>query len=209
MKFRNGLMGAVLVMLTATVSAQSPTLYDDALLKVVGGDEVGLLGFGRGGSSAAALSSLQMDLAPSFEKMGDVTERVEFYDLWRVKVQDGVLPGIYSFKDVEINAIGTLLFDFVAFNSIDAAGELQTQKFVVTDGGTKAIGSGIFTVRTSCPISSCIYIQVSGTQAAGQMGYGDPDVISLIATPVPEPSAWALLVMGLTVVGGLARRRRP
>lgn len=213
MKFRTCLLGAVLAMLTSAVWAQPDNTFDQAQLVVVDQkiDEVGLLGFGRGGSLNAPEALSRSSPAPTFAALANVAEeRVEFYDLWRVQVRADVAPGIYVFSNVEINAIGTLLFDVVVFNSIDAAGDLQTTKFVVADDGMTAVGSGIFTVRSSCPISSCIYIQVFGTQAVGQMltdGYGDPEGISLIATPIPEPATWAVLALGLAVVGSVVRRR--
>jgi hypothetical protein len=75
--------------------------------------------------------------------------------------------------------------------------------------GTQAVGSGTFTVLAECPVASCIFIQVIGTQVIGDLneGYGGSDIF--LATPVPEPASWALLGLGLAVVGGLARRQRP
>jgi hypothetical protein len=34
-------------------------------------------------------------------------------------------------------------------------------------------------------------------------------VLVPIATPVPEPSTWAMMLLGLAAVAGVARRRRP
>jgi len=39
-------------------------------------------------------------------------------------------------------------------------------------------------------------------------GYLPRDISTTVAGPVPEPEAWALMLAGVAVVGGLARRQR-
>lgn len=46
-------------------------------------------------------------------------------------------------------------------------------------------------------------LKVSGTTVNGQASYGG----NIVATPVPEPETYAMLLAGLGVVGFLARRR--
>jgi hypothetical protein len=47
-------------------------------------------------------------------------------------------------------------------------------------------------------------LKVSGTTVGGQASYGG----NIVATPVPEPETYAMLLAGLGVVGFLARRRQ-
>jgi hypothetical protein len=123
-----------------------------------------------------------------------------------------VSPGLYSLDNFVINVAGSLQFTTVIFNSYDAslpAPVLHSVLFDLDTEGTRAVGSGTFTVLAECPVASCIFIQVIGTQVINDVneGYGRSDVF--LATPVPEPASWALLGLGLAVVGGLARRQRP
>lgn len=48
------------------------------------------------------------------------------------------------------------------------------------------------------------HLLVSGTTVGGQASYGG----NLVATPVPEPETYAMLLAGLGAVGFLARRRK-
>ena len=177
----------------------------DAYLASEVTDVVELLGFGRGASPSivAGAGPVARDPVPLAG-----AGRETFFDTWNDR---GVVPPCeYVFSVVTIDAIGTLQFDVVTFNSIDTAGDLKTVLFTVNAAGTQAVGSGTFTVLHTCPIAHCVYIQVFGTQDIGSLptdGYGG-DTFSFVATPVPEPAQWALLALGLAAIGGAVRRRR-
>lgn len=163
-------------------------------------DNIQLFGFGRGAASFSAAAST---LAPT-------ALRVSFFDTWNIDVSD-IAPGAYSFENWVIDATGSLRFGTSGFsvglNYIDESGERFTQFFEVNEDGTQATGSGTFTVRQECPIASCLWLDIMGTQGTGaRAGYGGAD--SLIATVVPEPATYGLMALGLVAVGAAAWRRR-
>jgi hypothetical protein len=185
----------------ASASARKPVEYNSATFVEVSSGIVELTGFGRGSNAARAP-------ATAFGVLATPDARQNFFDTWNIQYP-GVTAGTYSFQDMVIDAKGSLLFSTagfgVTFNSIDEAGVRNTVLFDVNDAGTQAVGSGTFTVRANCPIASCIWIDLTGTQEIGApAGYGG----TVIAAVVPEPATGALLVLGLVAVGVAAARRR-
>lgn len=130
--------------------------------------------------------------------------REPFFDTWQIATT-GVPPGAYTFTSLLVEATGSLEFFAVVFNSIDEAGIRNSILFDLNALRTQAIGSGTFTVRASCPIESCIWIDIAGTQLAGASGEGYSG--SITALPVPEPGTTALMLGGLAALAGLRRRR--
>jgi len=182
-------------------SGASAAVFNSARFVEVMPGLVSLEGFGRGAVSNSP-GPVAFGLGLSLD-----AARVPFFDTWNIQVGD-IAPGTYSFSDMLIDATGSLLFGTggfaVTFNSIDEFGDRNTVLFNVNDAGTQAKGSGVFTVRGSCPISSCVWIDLSGTQEVGSpAGYGG----TVIAAVVPEPATGALLLLGLAAVGAAARRR--
>jgi len=182
-------------------SGASAAVFNSARFIEVTPGLVSLEGFGRGAVSSSP-GPVAFGLGLSLD-----AARVPFFDTWNIQVGD-IAPGTYSFSDMLIDATGSLLFGTggyaVTFNSIDESGDRNTVLFNVNDAGTQAVGSGMFTVRDSCPIKSCVWIDLSGTQEVGSpAGYGG----TVIAAVVPEPATTALLMLGLVAVGAAARRR--
>lgn len=133
-------------------------------------------------------------------------QRVGFFDTWNVDVS-AIAPGTYSYNSWLVDATGSLLFDTyssgVALNYIDESGVRFTEFFDVNAEATQAVGSGTFTVRGTCPISTCLWIDIRGTMEVGSpAGY-----IVSAQFPVPEPATFGMLALGLLTVGAAARRR--
>lgn len=156
---------------------------------------VELNGFGRVISALGTGSS-------SFSAQAGARE--PFFDTWNIDVS-AVSPGLYRFDAFTIDATGSLEFASVTFNSIDESGARHTVLFDLNALRTQAVGSGTFTVRSSCPIDSCVWIDIAGSQLKGVAGEGYGG--SMTAALVPEPSAWALMLLGGAALGAWVRRR--
>lgn len=205
MRFTQYLLALLVAVGSQGAWAQAINTYDTAeFVQLPGGQGIELLGFGRGGSD---LREAPAALAPSGAAQPAFVAREPFFDTWNVQT-DAVAPGEYSFDALIVDTTGSLLFDFITFNSYDASPVpvLHSVLFDINALRTQAVGSGTFTVRSECPVASCVFIQVFGTQDVGDSsaGYGG----TTIAAVVPEPANWALLALGLAVIGGAARRAR-
>jgi hypothetical protein len=208
MRFTKFLLSLLVALGGPAAWAQSINTYDSAYLQPLDdGDLIEMLGFGRGGSVLSVPDSA-LSSAAALQPMSD--ERELFFDTWHVDTSL-VNPGLYSLDSFVIDVAGSLQFTTVIFNSYDASPVpvLRSVLFDLNAQGTQAVGSGTFTVLAECPVASCIFIQVIGTQIVGDLneGYGRDNIF--VATPVPEPASWALLGLGLAVVGSFVRRRRP
>lgn len=170
-------------------------------------------GFGRG-SSLSLVPSLQplvgagpLSLVPSPQPLvgAGPVGTAPFFDTWNIDVS-GVSPGLYSFSNMVVDAFGSTTFTSITFNSYDASGARNAILFDLNAAGTQAVGSGSFTVLETCPVVSCVWIDVAGTRAAGGLpAYGDGGLT--FATAVPEPASAAMLLLGLAGLGVVARRR--
>jgi hypothetical protein len=178
------------------VQAIGVSTYNTAIFNPAAGGGYQLDGFGRGDTSKPESASTQ---APpqSFASQA-------FFDVWNINVSN-LLPGNYHFTSTVVLATGSVLFQNVAFNSYDEFGNRNTVLFDLSADGKQASGSGSFSVVKPCPVQSCVWIDVFGTQDLGvaQTGYG-----ANIVTQVPEPTSSALLLAGLAAVAGLSSKRR-
>jgi hypothetical protein len=169
------------------------TVYDTAEFVQVGPGSISLDGFGRGVSLASVLTAPGSSAA--------ATEL--FFDTWNIRV-GSVTPGQYSFTDMVVDAVGELRFQSLVLTSYDAAGDRQSVLFDINADQTQAVGSGSLTILATCPVASCVWIDVIGTQPVGSTGgYGGSTV-----AVVPEPAVWSVMLLGLGGLGWAVRRRR-
>jgi hypothetical protein len=127
-----------------------------------------------------------------------------FFDTWNINTA-AVAPGLYNFSNLTVNATGGSSFAALTFNSYDVEGVRSTFLFNINPAGTQAVGSGNFTVLASCPVITCVWIDVVGLSPVGApWGYSGTGV----ATVVPEPQQWALLGAGLLGLAAAVRRRK-
>lgn len=190
-------IAAAVLFATSSLGAWALTVteYNTAGFTYVEPGKYTIDGFGRGSSN---------NLAPRPQTTPqDAPALVPFFDTWNLDTRD-IAPGQYSFSSLVIDATGGLVFNSVSFSSYDASGHRNTVLFDLNASGTQAVGSGMFTVLASCPVASCVWIDISGAQPANTIGagYGGTTVVS----SVPEPAPYAMLALGLTAFG-LARRR--
>ncbi|MCV2354337.1 PEP-CTERM sorting domain-containing protein [Paucibacter sp. B2R-40] len=180
----------------STAQAIEITVYNTAIFRPAPNGAYQLDGFGRGDTSRPGIDSIATDA-------GSFATQV-FFDTWNINVSL-LSPGNYQFNSTVVFATGSVLFSNVAFNSYDELGHRNTVLFDISADGKQATGSGNFSVVKPCPVQSCVWIDVFGTQdlSVGQTGYG-----SNLVAQIPEPASYALLLAGLTAVAGVAGRRR-
>ncbi len=188
-------LGALLAACTMS-SFAAVTVYDKA--KFVPINESGSLyelnGFGR--------VTAEADSFGSFQAVGTDAHRESFTDIGNIDVT-AMLWGAYSFSTV-INAVNSLEFSFVDLYSYEG-GTRNQLSFVISDDGKSATATGTFFVEKPCPVDVCVWLELRGTQDTGSVtaDYG----AKFVATAVPEPETYALMLAGLAGIGLMVRRK--
>ena len=190
-------LGALLAACTMS-SFAAVTVYDKAKFVPINesGSTYALQGFGR--------VTAESDSFGSFQAAGTDAHRESFTDIWNIDVT-AMLRGAYSFSTV-INAVNSLEFSFVDLYSY-VGGTRNQLSFVISDDGKTATATGTFFVEKPCPVDVCVWLELRGTQDTGSVtaDYG----AKFVATAVPEPETYALMLAGLAGIGLMARRKAP
>ena len=196
-------VGAVFAVSSLSALAGT-TVYNGASFKPTPvPDRFSLYGFGRTSptvTGSGAATSFAVKAAP---------KRTSFLDIWNIDTSL-VKPGDYGFDAASIVATGSVLFNFITFHSVNEDGSLNVVSFDINDEKTEASGTGNFGVLKTCPIKSCVWIEVGGTQLAGSpgTGYSTPNFFVAPPSAVPEPETYALLIAGLAATAAWVSRRR-
>lgn len=117
-------------------------------------------------------------------------------------------PGANEFSVVRFVAPNSGLFNFAGFfRGVDANG--QGNGVIVTpNNGNPLVTNGgpnnAFNFNAALTAGQFVDFRVGNNG-----GYGfDTTGLNLLATSVPEPSTWGMMILGFGVVGGAARYRR-
>lgn len=188
-------LGALLAACTMS-SFAAVTVYDKAKFVPINesSSRYALQGFGR--------VTAEADSFGSFQAAGTDAHRESFTDIWNIDVT-AMLRGAYSFSTV-INAVNSLEFSFVDLYSYDG-GTRNQLSFVISDDGKTATATGTFFIEKPCPVDVCVWLELRGTQDTGSVtaDYG----AKFVATAVPEPETYALMLAGLAGIGLMVRRK--
>ena len=183
-------------LLAACTMSSFAAVYDTAKFVPIAnsGSLYELTGFGRVTAQTDSFGSLQAANVDA--------HRESFFDTWNIDVT-AMLPGPYSFSTV-INAVDSLEFSFVDLFFYE--GGMRNQiAFVISDDGKSATATGTFFVEKPCPVDVCVWLDLRGTQDTGSLtaDYG----AKFVATAVPEPETYALMLAGLAGLGLMVRRK--
>jgi PEP-CTERM motif len=148
--------------------------------------------------------------------VGDKTEGVQF-----MVSTAGMTDVMFSFDNRQSNTGSKYLQVQYTINGttfVDAAGGLfaasaggvwnniNSVSFVGVAGADNNASFGLRIVTTFAPGTGS-YVAANPGSSYGTSGTVRLDMVTVMATAIPEPGTWALLIAGLGVVAGVARRR--
>ena len=120
-------------------------------------------------------------------------------------------------KAYDLARLFTVAGGFVTDNATSAAMQAAIWEIIYQNGSSYDVLGGTFKVTPQNPSYLTAFSTVNGFLAnLGSVAAYQIDVLVspsaqnfLVATPIPEPGTWALMIGGLGVLGFVARRRKP
>lgn len=159
-----------------------------------------VLGLAASSSSFAILAPKDLgELAPSASFSRTVSVGY-FEDLYNFDLS---VPSIVaaSATNVEIT-FGSFSFGGISgFAAMLNNQPLNLNSFTSSNGGV-TVKTSVLAGSTTLPAGTFL-LKISGTAGPGGASYGG----NIVATPVPEPESYAMLLAGLGVMGAIAVRR--
>lgn len=182
-----------------------------------------LLGIGQGAQASVLNGSFESGDLAGWDNVGN-TSVVSSFDTYTptdgnyfALLTAGLGEGVYSTISQEFHASAT---DVLSFNTFFKAGDympyndngyvrlLDQNKFVVTDLFTKSVsdvgdyGQTAWTgVSYSFTSTGDYRIQFGVTNIGDNVLHSSLGVDSISVSPVPEPDEWAMMILGLGLVG--------
>lgn len=117
-----------------------------------------------------------------------------------VKVLGGYTNNIGRADQINLYDAAFALVDSLQYGDADFPGTVRTQGASGTPGSLAALASPVVT-------GDWVLSAVGDGYGSYLSANGDVGNPGLLLAPVPEPGTWALLLAGLGLVGGVARRR--
>ncbi|MFZ2988375.1 PEP-CTERM sorting domain-containing protein [Ideonella sp.] len=199
---------ALALLLTSAVGAQA---------QVVNGDfSAGLTGWNTLGNASVAGGQLSLDNSGVVADASDLAAQAGISLASLDQNGSQAYEGSLASQSFAAGAGDTLQFNW-SFSSdeTDLSPEFQDYAFVAIDGQMFRL-TGVGDALSSGSFSQILGAGASHTVAFGVVDLGDYGVDSFLTvggvqvqvTAVPEPTGLALMLAGLGLVGGLARRRK-
>jgi hypothetical protein len=182
MKLTSSLKKAAgMALLTVAVTAANASIFDLGVINP--GTPKSLLSFGGGTQFSSFNDTFNFTLSAGTQSSGYSVEAFDF-DLASL-----------SFKTT-----------FTNISLFDTHGTLATSDDTLVKEITSA-GSKILSFGNTATSSGNYYLTVAGKIDGGGNGYFYNGSISSSVTPVPEPESYAMMLIGLGLMGAIARRR--
>lgn len=149
-------------------------------------------------NTASVIDEIQNDVTGTPALMVSMTINGSTVNLTPTAASDFLLLFTPGIRTAEYAATGV---------NFDTGGELDADEADAPNYPASLDDAGFFDAN---PIYlSSGFFNVQGPGASTLISYSaDHFVASVVTAPVPEPATWATMILGLGMLGGLARRRR-